>query len=92
MKHEVFATNWANAAASTEMAVKLFRDILEFKKVDVYEDLEKSEIITRLMEVRSKAEVFENGHHDGAVFVVSIVWLGFRLHPFSIQHHLQFLR
>ena len=63
---------WANAAASTEKALKLFRDILELKKVEVYENLEKEDIVAKLMEVRAKAEVFERGHHDGAVFVVAI--------------------
>ena len=78
MVHEGWATNWANAAASTEMAVKLFRDILEFKKVVVYENLEKADIVAKLMEVRAKAEAFEKGNHDGAV-AISIVWIGFRL-------------
>ena len=82
---------WANAAASTEMAVKLFRDILEFKKVDVYENLDKADIVAKLMEVRAKADTFERGQHDGAVFVVAIVWNGFILNPFLVQHHLQFL-
>ena len=82
---------WANAAASTEMALELFRDILEFKKVDLYENLEKADIVAKLMEVRAKAEAFQNGHHDGSVNAIAIVWIGFRLHP-DFQHHLQFLR
>ena len=73
------ARSWANAAASTEMALKLFGDILEFKKVEVYENLEKAGIVAKLMEVRAKAEAFENGHHDGGVFAVAIIWIGFRL-------------
>ena len=90
MVHEGWATNWANAAASTEMAVKLFRDILEFKKVDLYENLDKADIVAKLMEVRAKAEAFEKGYHDG-VFAIAIVWIGFILNA-RLQHHRQFMK
>ena len=57
----------------------------------MYENLEKADIVAKLMEVRAKAEAFEKGHHDGGVFAVAIIWIGFKLDS-RWHHHFNFLR
>ncbi len=69
----------------------LFKDILDFDKVEICKDLSKADIISKLAAVKAEAEDFEKTNQDQSVFAVSIVWVGYKL-SYNVQHHLEIFK
>ena len=57
---------------------KLFKDILEFNQVRVFEDLSKKEIIEQLEDLKNTARQYEFENEKGTLSI-SITWIGFKL-------------
>ena len=57
---------------------KLFKDILEFNQVQVFEDLSKKEIIEQLEDLKNTARHYEFENDKGSL-AISITWIGFKL-------------
>ena len=57
---------------------ELYKDILKFNQVKVFEDLSKKEIIEQLEGLKTTAEMYEF-ENDKGTLVISITWIGFKL-------------
>ena len=60
------------------MTQELFKDILKFNQVRVFEDLSKKEIIEQLEDLKNTATHYELENDEGTL-AISITWIGFKL-------------
>ena len=70
---------YSDSKARAKAAETLFKDVLEFKSVEICTNFSKQDIIARLGAIKAEASEFERENQDQSVFLVSIVWIGFKL-------------
>jgi hypothetical protein len=77
-----------NAEIRAEMYRELYEKVFGYDKVEIFFNLTRDEMISKLNELADEAKVFSQNHAERTILALDVIYIGFKL---SSNYHLSIL-